>query len=300
MTARGPWRPGARAGAAGAAGFVCLLAGVLVADYVSARREEPREQARITELQVQAQTDPSAARALAAEQDRVTRGRQQRKARKNAIAILLIVCASAFVGAAKWINAMEGRRPHALPVKAIPMAVAAPVTLPSAGASAPSPGLPAPLDLTFVDELVGREGRSRESAIPILQAIQAHYGYLPDDALRRVTELTEITPAQVAGTSTFYARFRRSPVGEHIVRVCHGTACHVSGARAITEELRRQLHIRDGAETDPAGLFTIDEVACLGCCSLAPVLMVDERTAGGLTPASAYAALGAARHPEPA
>ena len=82
-------------------------------------------------------------------------------------------------------------------------------------------------------------GRGKEAAIPLLQAIQNHYRYLPDDALRRLCELTDITPAEIAGTSSFYGQFRRSPVGKHIVRVCHGTACHVSGARQITEELRR-------------------------------------------------------------
>ena len=138
-----------------------------------------------------------------------------------------------------------------------------------------------------------------EAAIPILQAIQAHFRYLPDEALARVCETTEVTPAQIAGTSSFYARFRRSPVGEHIVRVCHGTACHVAGARHITDELRRQLRIPDGADTDPTRTFTIDEVACLGCCSLAPVLMIDERTAGRLTPSTACEALDSVREVEP-
>ena len=156
------------------------------------------------------------------------------------------------------------------------------------------------VDLAFVDELVATHGRSKEAAIPILQAIQAHYRYLPDEALRRVCELTDVAPGQIAGTSTFYARFRRSPVGDHVVRVCHGTACHVSGARQITEELRRHLQIPEGSDTDPARRFTIDEVACLGCCSLAPVLMVDDQTAGRLTPTSAVAALALARETEPA
>jgi len=147
------------------------------------------------------------------------------------------------------------------------------------------------LDLSFVEQMVSKIGRGKESAIPLLQAIQTHYRYLPDEALRRVCELTEITSAEIAGTSSFYGQFRRSPVGEHIVRVCHGTACHVSGARQITEELRRYLAIPDGEDTDAARLFTLDEVACLGCCSLAPVLMVDGRAAGKLTPATACDAL---------
>jgi NADH:ubiquinone oxidoreductase subunit E len=150
---------------------------------------------------------------------------------------------------------------------------------------------PPALDLSFVDGAIAVQGRGRESAIPLLQAIQNHYRYLPDEALRRLCELTDITPAEIAGTSSFYGQFRRSPVGKHVVRVCHGTACHVSGARQITEELRRYLEIPEGADTDPSRTFTVDEVACLGCCSLAPVLMVDGHTAGRLTPAAARNAL---------
>ena len=123
---------------------------------------------------------------------------------------------------------------------------------------------------------------------------------LPDEALRRLCELTEITPAEISGTSSFYGQFRRSPLGKHLVRVCHGTACHVSGARQVTEELRRYLTIPEGADTDAARMFTIDEVACLGCCSLAPVLMVDSHTAGRLTPSSACDALDAVERKEPA
>jgi NADH:ubiquinone oxidoreductase subunit E len=150
---------------------------------------------------------------------------------------------------------------------------------------------PEPTDLTFVDDLVDREGRSKEKAIALLQAIQTHYRYLPDEALRRLCQLTEITPAQIAGTSSFYGQFRNRPVGKHIVRVCHGTACHVSGARQINDEVRRHLAIPEGEDTDAARMFTVEEVACLGCCSLAPVLMVDSQTAGRLTPSTAADAL---------
>ena len=82
-----------------------------------------------------------------------------------------------------------------------------------------------------------------------------------------------------------------APVGEHIVKVCHGTACHVAGARQVTDELRRYLDIPEGQDTDPSRQFTVEEVACVGCCSLAPVLMVDEHTAGRLKPNTASAAL---------
>jgi NADH:ubiquinone oxidoreductase subunit E len=156
------------------------------------------------------------------------------------------------------------------------------------------------IDLSFIDDLVAREGRSKENAIILLQAIQSHYRYLPDEALRRLCRLTEITPAQIAGTSSFYGQFRSQPVGKHIVRVCHGTACHVSGARQIAEEIRRHLAIPDGGDTDSARVFTVEEVACLGCCSLAPVLMVDKQTAGRLTPLTATDALTAYEEKESA
>jgi len=148
--------------------------------------------------------------------------------------------------------------------------------------------------------LIPEIGHTREAVIPLLQAIQSHYRYLPEDALRRICELTQITPAQIAGISSFYGQFRHSPVGKHMVKVCHGTACHVAGARQITEELRRTLAIPEGADTDPSRTFTVEQVACLGCCSLAPVLMVDDHTAGKLTPARACDALEAIAPKEPA
>ena len=142
-------------------------------------------------------------------------------------------------------------------------------------------------DLRYVDQAVERIGRGPESLIPILQALQDHYRYLPADALERVSDITDITPASITGVSTFYSQFRHNPVGKHIIKVCHGTACHVSGAREVSDEIRRRLEIPEDGDTDPEKLFTVEEVACLGCCSLAPVIMIDETTAGKLTPGSA-------------
>jgi NADH:ubiquinone oxidoreductase subunit E len=147
---------------------------------------------------------------------------------------------------------------------------------------------------------VAQLGRGKEAAIPLLQAIQKHYRYLPDEALHRLCEITPITKAEIVGTSSFYGQFRRSPVGKYVVRVCHGTACHVAGARQISDELRRYLQIPEGADTDADRMFTLEEVACLGCCSLAPVLMIDEHTAGRLTPSTAPAALEAMEQKESA
>ena len=141
------------------------------------------------------------------------------------------------------------------------------------------------LDLSFVDRTVENLGRGRETVIPVLQAIQEHYRYLPQEALERVCKLTEITPADVTGVSTFYTQFRHRPVGEHMISVCHGTACHVKGAGLIQDALERNLGLTNGEDTDGDGLFTVQKIACLGCCTLAPVIQIDEVTYGRLTPA---------------
>ena len=140
------------------------------------------------------------------------------------------------------------------------------------------------LDLTFVETTVQALGRERRSVIPILQAIQSHYHYLPQEALERVCELTEITPATIAGVSTFYMQFRHQPVGKHVIQVCHGTACHVKHAGLVHDALLNHLKMKEGDETSADGLFTIQKVACLGCCTLAPVVAIDGVTYGHLTP----------------
>jgi NADH:ubiquinone oxidoreductase subunit E len=265
-----------------AGGLITLCVAILVLDYALASRRGPRDDQLIKGLQEQVSSDATLAPQLAGEQKRVTAARRARKARDNAIGWLLIAASAVFLTAAKKVVRQplphgRGTDGSSEPKRAL-----------AGGGACPTPAI----DLTFVDQLVAQEGRGKEAAIILLQAIQSHYRYLPDEALRRLCELTEITPAEVAGTSSFYGQFRRSPVGKHVVRVCHGTACHVAGARQITEELRRHLGIPEGADTDAARLFTVDEVACLGCCSLAPVLTVDGHTAGRLTPATACDALG--------
>ncbi|MFW5693312.1 MAG: NAD(P)H-dependent oxidoreductase subunit E, partial [Thermoguttaceae bacterium] len=139
------------------------------------------------------------------------------------------------------------------------------------------------LDLAFVDETVARLGRDRAAAIPILQAIQGEYRWLPPEALRRVSELTDITPATITGVSTFFSQFRHRPMGEHAIAVCHGTACHVKGSVRIQEALERELGVPEGDDTDPQRLFTVEKVACLGCCTLAPVIQIDGVTCGRLS-----------------
>jgi NADH-quinone oxidoreductase subunit F len=139
-------------------------------------------------------------------------------------------------------------------------------------------------DITAVDEIVASVGRGPECALPILQRVQAHYRYLPEAALRRVCEITDITPAALVGVATFYSQFRHRPVGRHIVSVCHGTACHVKGSERVHEALTRHLKLKDGEDTDADGVFTLQRVACLGCCTLAPVIQIDGVTYGHLAP----------------
>ena len=140
------------------------------------------------------------------------------------------------------------------------------------------------LDLSFVDEAVARIGRGPDVVIPVLQAIQDHYHYLPDEALQRVCQLTEITPATITGVSTFYTQFRHRPIGKHRIQVCRGTACHVKGADLVHDAFAHQLGLHPGEDTDAAGEYTLEPVACLGCCTLAPVVQIDDATYGHLSP----------------
>lgn len=279
----------ARRVAIAAGSILAIGAVILTIDYAIARRRVPADDRLVIELQQKIHEDASFAPKLESEHKRITRDRDRRKARIRILSWVMIAAGAAFIWSVK--RSLGSERP--LPPKPVAEPARRRIQL-----TRPVPARHGPMD-EVVDEIVARQGRSREAAIPILQAIQKHFRYLPDDALKRVCETTDITPAQIAGTSSFYSQFRRSPVGRHVVRVCHGTACHVAGARQITDELRRSLHIPEGADTDRDGLFTIDEVACLGCCSLAPVLMVDDQTVGKLTPAAAREALHV-EHREPA
>ena len=139
---------------------------------------------------------------------------------------------------------------------------------------------PAAPDLGFVDETIARVGPAPDQVIPILQAMQEHYGFLPAEALERVCARTEITPAAITGVASFYDMFRFAPVGQHVVRVCRGTACHVTGAERVEDAFRRHLGIPIGQDTDPDRKFTVEQVACLGCCTLAPVVKVENETFG--------------------
>lgn len=142
-------------------------------------------------------------------------------------------------------------------------------------------------DLTeVVDRVAGEYEGARGALIPILQDVQTEIGYLPPEVIERIAERAGVPASRVFGVASFYSQFRLEPVGRHIVKVCHGTACHVQGALGITEAILDELGVEEG-ETTGDGEFTVESVACLGCCSLAPVIMIDESAFGRLTPGEA-------------
>lgn len=139
------------------------------------------------------------------------------------------------------------------------------------------------VDLTLLDDTLKNYQGQTGSLITVLQKAQDIYGYLPLPALSYIAKQLKIKPAKVYGVATFYTQFRLSPVGKYVILLCQGTACHVNGSERIETALCEELGIKQG-ETTKDGLFTLTNVACLGCCSLAPVMMINGQAYGRLTP----------------
>jgi len=140
-------------------------------------------------------------------------------------------------------------------------------------------------DITMVvDDVVQATGGEPDKVIQILQEVQKRLNYLPSEALRHICKVTRITAEQISGVSTFYSQFRHIPAGKHTIKICSGTACHVKGAPLISDAFKRVLKIDDTRNSSPDNLFSIEEVACLGCCTLAPVVQIDEKTYGHVKP----------------
>lgn len=139
------------------------------------------------------------------------------------------------------------------------------------------------VDLSLLDDVLSAYGNVKGSLITILQKTQEIYGYIPIDAVYHIAEQTGSTPAKVLGVATFYSQFRFQAVGKYLIMLCKGTACYVNGADRIYEAVKEELGISDN-ETTADGLFSLSLVSCLGCCSLAPVMMINEDTYGSLTP----------------
>ncbi len=140
-------------------------------------------------------------------------------------------------------------------------------------------------EIRDIDAMMEELGGRQSSVIPILQAIQERYNYLPEEALRRVCEISEITAAQIVGVASFYSQFRFTPAGEHIIKVCVGTACHVKGAGQVYDAMKRELELDENQDTTSSGAYTIEKVNCLGCCTLAPVVQIDQVTYGHVSTA---------------
>ena len=139
-------------------------------------------------------------------------------------------------------------------------------------------------DHSQLDDLLDSYRGVPGSLITILQKAQEIYGFLPENIIYRIAEQTGQSPAKVMGVATFYTQFRLKPIGKYIIMLCQGTACHVNGSEGIEAAVSEELGISDG-ETTQDGLFTLKSVACLGCCSLSPAIMINGETFGSLTPA---------------
>ena len=135
-----------------------------------------------------------------------------------------------------------------------------------------------------IDEVIASTGKEADKVILILQELQKRLNWLPSEALRYICEITDVTPEQISGVSTFYSQFRHLPVGKHTIKICAGTACHVKGSPLISDAFKRVLKIGDIRNASPDNLFSIEEVACLGCCTLAPVVQIDNKTYGHVKP----------------
>lgn len=139
------------------------------------------------------------------------------------------------------------------------------------------------IDLSLLDDVIRKYKEVDGNLIPILQETQSIYGYLPMEAMEYISEETGNKKASIYGVATFYQQFRLEPVGKYLILQCQGTACHVNGSKEVSKAISRELGIEPG-ETTEDQLFTVEDVACLGCCSLAPVIMINDDTYGNLTP----------------
>jgi NADH-quinone oxidoreductase subunit E len=139
------------------------------------------------------------------------------------------------------------------------------------------------IDLSKAEEILDNYEGVQGALIPVLQKIQYEYGYLQEETINLVAERMNISASEIIGVATFYSQFRLEPRGVHIVKVCCGTACHVKGATKITKEFTNKLNVAVGSTTED-NMFTLEEVACLGACSLAPIITLDGDVHGNMAP----------------
>lgn len=137
-----------------------------------------------------------------------------------------------------------------------------------------------------LDALLDKYRNAKGSVIPVLQQTQDIFGYLPKDVVIKISEELNVPVSQLFGVITFYAQFHLDPRGENVIKSCQGTACHVRGAKGVLQAIRDRLGLKDGQITTPDLKFTVETVACLGACGLAPCMMLNDDTHGRLTPES--------------
>ncbi|HNU94668.1 MAG TPA: NADH-quinone oxidoreductase subunit NuoE [Bacillota bacterium] len=138
-----------------------------------------------------------------------------------------------------------------------------------------------------VNEIIEEHGREQSALIPILQEVQAEYRYLPEEILTYIATAMGLSAATVFGVATFYAQFSLEPKGKYVVRVCDGTACHVRHSMLVYQAIRSKLELKDGKFTTPDMMFTVETVACLGACGVAPAMVVNGEVYGKMTPEAA-------------
>jgi len=136
----------------------------------------------------------------------------------------------------------------------------------------------------LVSRILARHKKDPSSLIPVLQDLQDELRYLPKDCLTMVAHGLGISPATVYGVATFYAQFSLEPKGKYVIRICDGTACHVRGSSPLYQAICKRVQLEDGRATSANGLFTVETVACLGACVLAPVAMINDKVYGQMTP----------------
>ena len=150
---------------------------------------------------------------------------------------------------------------------------------------------PKAIDRDRLDTIIEKHRARKWSLIPLLQEVQETFGYIPPESIEPIAESLNMLPAQVQGVVTFYAGFSLKPKGRCVLKVCRGTACHVKGSRSILRHVKKELHLEEG-ETSEDYQFTLETVACLGACFLAPTMMVNRDYYGKLNPTKVSSVLG--------
>jgi NADH:ubiquinone oxidoreductase subunit E len=150
---------------------------------------------------------------------------------------------------------------------------------------------PPAIELDELDGIIERHKNGKWELIPLLQDVQATYGYIPPESIMPIAEALNLYPSQVQGVVTFYSGLSLKPKGKYVCRVCRGTACHVKGSRSILRLMKRELELEEG-ETSPDYRFTLETVACLGACFLAPTMMINRDYFGKLSPTKLSSVLG--------